>query len=233
MYNVHVFSTIDTESLDLDENGIVTWPAIYMTKYDMFNVYGWFFTRFNRQGKSENLEKNVSSQTYKPWIVTDWQCNNVWLYAWTAQENLRNTLTWGGAHPARVPRLKLEKIWSFGVKSWFFTRNTPTIFAPPSAIGKNMIFWRKIVIFHTKYPKNVRASLSSAPNLTWNPGSGPAGNYSSISKEFIMVENIFLVMRAQYYTVLHLSKNNCPLFLKLEKKKSGTRYCKCLKIYLT
>ena len=30
--------------------------------------------------------------------------------------------------------------------------------APPT-IGKNMIFWRKIVIFHTKYPKNVRASL--------------------------------------------------------------------------
>jgi hypothetical protein len=28
-------------------------------------------------------------------------------------------------------------------------------------IGKNMIFWRKIVIFHTKYPKNVRTSLRS------------------------------------------------------------------------
>ena len=39
----------------------------------------------------------------------------------------------GGAHPAR---------------------------APPK-IGKNMIFWRKIVIFHTKYPKNFRASLRS------------------------------------------------------------------------
>jgi hypothetical protein len=26
-------------------------------------------------------------------------------------------------------------------------------------LEKNMIFWRKIVIFHTKYPKNVRASL--------------------------------------------------------------------------
>jgi hypothetical protein len=26
-------------------------------------------------------------------------------------------------------------------------------------IGKNMIFWRKIVIFHTKYLKNFRASL--------------------------------------------------------------------------
>jgi hypothetical protein len=37
----------------------------------------------------------------------------------------------GGAHPAR---------------------------APPK-IGKNMIFWRKIVIFHTKYPKYFRASL--------------------------------------------------------------------------
>jgi hypothetical protein len=34
--------------------------------------------------------------------------------------------------------------------------------APPPKIGKNMIFWRKIVISHTKYPKNVRASLRSA-----------------------------------------------------------------------
>ena len=46
-------------------------------------------------------------------------------------------------------------------------------------IGKNMIFWRKIVIFHTKYPKNFRASLRSAqfflsaPPLTRNPGSAP------------------------------------------------------------
>jgi hypothetical protein len=29
-------------------------------------------------------------------------------------------------------------------------------------IGKNMIFWRKILIFHTKYPQNFRASLRSA-----------------------------------------------------------------------
>jgi hypothetical protein len=39
----------------------------------------------------------------------------------------------GGAHPARAP-LKLET---------------------------NMIFWRKIVIFHTKYPKYFRASLGN------------------------------------------------------------------------
>ena len=79
----------------------------------------------------------------------------------------------------RTAPLKLEKIRFFCVKSWFFTRNTPKIFVPPSAIGKNMIFWRKIVIFHTKYPKNVRTSLHSAQfflsatPLTWNPGSAP------------------------------------------------------------
>jgi hypothetical protein len=33
--------------------------------------------------------------------------------------------------------------------------------APPK-IEKNMIFWRKIVIFHKKYPKYFRASLRSA-----------------------------------------------------------------------
>ena len=32
--------------------------------------------------------------------------------------------------------------------------------APPK-IGKNKIFLRKIVIFHTKYPNNFRASLRS------------------------------------------------------------------------
>ena len=53
----------------------------------------------------------------------------------------------GGAHPARP--------------------------LPPPKIGKNMIFWRKIVIFHTKYPKNFRASLRSAPPQTSNTGSAP------------------------------------------------------------
>ena len=33
--------------------------------------------------------------------------------------------------------------------------------APPK-IGKDLIFWRKIVICHTKYPTNFRASLRSA-----------------------------------------------------------------------
>ena len=68
----------------------------------------------------------------------------------------------GGGRTRRAP-LKIGKnMIFFGVKSWFFTRNTPKIFAPPSAIEKNMIFWRKIMIFHTKYPKHFLASLRSA-----------------------------------------------------------------------
>ena len=70
----------------------------------------------------------------------------------------------GGGRTRRAPPppLKLEKYDFFVVKSWFFTRNTSKIFAPPSAIGKKKFFWRKIVIFHTKYPKNFRTSLRSA-----------------------------------------------------------------------
>ena len=50
--------------------------------------------------------------------------------------------------------------------------------ARPPKIVKNMICWRKILIFHTKYPKNFRLSLRSAQffqvrSLTWNPGSAP------------------------------------------------------------
>jgi hypothetical protein len=50
------------------------------------------------------------------------------------ENNMQGRIQEGGAHPARVP----------------------------PKIGKNMIFWLKIVIFHTKYSKNVRASLRSA-----------------------------------------------------------------------
>jgi hypothetical protein len=46
---------------------------------------------------------------------------------------MQGQIQWG-VHPARDPSLKLEK---------------------------NMIFWHKIVIFHTKYPKHYRASLHS------------------------------------------------------------------------
>ena len=62
-----------------------------------------------------------------------------------------------------------------GINSgWFLGGGTPP---PPPKIGKNMICWRKIVIFHTKYPCSRLPSLGpiflSAPPLTWNPGSAP------------------------------------------------------------
>ena len=41
--------------------------------------------------------------------------------------------------------------------------------APPK-IGKDMIFLRKMVIFHTKYPNK---KFKVRPPLTWNPGSAP------------------------------------------------------------
>ena len=47
-----------------------------------------------------------------------------------------------------------------GFQGWIQGGGHP-VHAPPK-IGKNMIFWRKIVIFHTKYPKKVRTSLRSA-----------------------------------------------------------------------
>ena len=38
-----------------------------------------------------------------------------------------------GRHPVCPPSKIGKKYDFFGVKSWFFTRNTPNIFAPPSA----------------------------------------------------------------------------------------------------
>ena len=77
-----------------------------------------------------------------------------------------------GAHPP--PPLKLEKIRFFGVKSWFFTRNTPTIFAPPSA----------------------RCNFSKcAPPLTWNPGSAPVSdNKWSFWEESIMCSFVIVYL---------------------------------------
>ena len=59
----------------------------------------------------------------------------------------KKVCVWGGEaiHPAPTP---------------LYPGGAPD--ARPPKIGINMIFWRKIVIFHTKYPKYFRASLRSA-----------------------------------------------------------------------
>jgi hypothetical protein len=48
--------------------------------------------------------------------------------------------------------------YPFGIFKLFLQKETPKI-------GKNMIFWRKIVIFHTKYLKHFRASLGNRKNI--------------------------------------------------------------------
>jgi hypothetical protein len=75
-------------------------------------------------------------------------------------------LAWNRDFSHEIPKIfsrlppQLETIWFFGVKSWFFTRNTPNIFAPPSA----------------------RRNFFKCAPLTWNPGSAPVicGNLNTI-----------------------------------------------------
>ena len=65
-----------------------------------------------------------------------------------------------GRIQAHTP-LKLEKIRFFGIKSWFFTRNTPTNFTPPS----------------------VRRNFFKCVPPKWNPGSAP-GTQKLFSRSF-------------------------------------------------
>jgi hypothetical protein len=84
-------------------------------------------------------------------------------------------------------KLKLEKYDFFGVKSWFSTRNTPKIFAPPSA----------------------RRNFFKCAPLTWNPGSAPdlvvKENIVFLDlSEFTLISNI----RRHYTTRSVLQKKN-------------------------
>ena len=66
----------------------------------------------------------------------------------------------GGAPGARPPKIGKNMI-SWHTIVIFHTKYPKNSAHSPSKIGKNMIFCRKIVIFHTKYPKYFRASLRS------------------------------------------------------------------------
>jgi hypothetical protein len=91
----------------------------------------------------------------------------------------------GGAHPAHAP-LKLEKIWFFGVKSWFFTRNTPTIFAFPST----------------------RRNFFKCTPLTWNPGSAPDKVLTDGSVVFKSLYSLKVVIRALLCSCVFASVNS-------------------------
>ena len=69
-------------------------------------------------------------------------------------------------HPRFADCVLCSQIWLAGAEPEGGAPGAPP---PPPKIGKNMIFWRKIVIFHTKYPKNFRASLRSASNFLSAP----------------------------------------------------------------
>ena len=68
------------------------------------------------------------------------------------------------------PRLLTPPNHKSWIRPWYIVLSIDTIVGadpgrpPPLKLGKNMIFWRKIVIFHTKYPKNVRGSLRNWKN---------------------------------------------------------------------
>ena len=71
-----------------------------------------------------------------------------------------------GRTPPPPPPLKLEKLWFFGVKSWFFTRITPKMFAPPSA--------RRNFFKCAPPPPNLKSSIH--PWLGWTINTGYWGN---------------------------------------------------------
>jgi hypothetical protein len=65
----------------------------------------------------------------------------------------------GGAKFFGVFRVKNH---DFMPKNHIFSNFRGARAPPPPKIGENKKIWRKIVIFHTKYPKKFRASLRSA-----------------------------------------------------------------------
>ena len=103
-----------------------------------------------------------------------------------------------GGRTRRAAPLKLET----GVKSWFFILffkksyffqlrreawkfwrerfwGAQKFSRLPPQLERMWFFWRKIVIFHTKYPKifepiSARRNFVKCAPLTWNPGSAPA-----------------------------------------------------------
>ena len=82
------------------------------------------------------------------------------LLAWKVEYvGLQGRIQGGGGAP---PPLKLEKIWFFWRKIVIFHTKYPKNVRASFRNWKNNIFWRRIVIFHTKYHKHFRASLRSA-----------------------------------------------------------------------
>ena len=138
------------------------------------------------------FQLNSKLLSIKLWDRYSWVRSLVW-----SQQALYNLQ--GGSRGGGLK--KLEKIWFFGVKSWFSTRNTPKIFAPPSA---RRIFFK------------------CAPLLTLNPGSAPDLSLSFSTKHMVLRSDRMVVgFQAIGICSLHLInvciKNNADSNSSLQK----------------
>ena len=89
------------------------------------------------------------------WII---RCSVLWIAVWNCPHTYQGRIQWG-AHPARAP-LKLGKIWFFGVKSWFFTRNTvPQNFARLPPLGA----------FFLSVPPNLKSWIRPCIPICYKP----------------------------------------------------------------
>jgi hypothetical protein len=90
----------------------------------------------------------------------------------------------------------------------------------PPKIEKNMIFWRKIVIFHTKYPKNTRVISNTGKFFCFN------NNVSNLYNNSV-VEQINGM--AYIFTLLLFRKPNKTT---INKNKTTNKYFRSGIIYV-
>ena len=81
-------------------------------------------------------------------------------------------------------------------------------------IGKNMIFWRRIVIFYTKYPKNFPASLRSAKSWI-RPCS---------------VRSVMNILRRRTHSFMYSNVNNLKILHVANLTNYGNNYYQNVKI---
>ena len=86
--------------------------------------------------------------------------------------------------------------------------------ARPPKIGKNMIFWRRIVIFYTKYPNNFPASLRSAKSWI-RPSS---------------VRSVMNILRRRTHSFMYSNVNNLKILHVANLTNYGNNYYQNVKI---
>jgi hypothetical protein len=127
------------------------------------------------------IDRFIVYKCYNKTCANSWTAPTHWiLLSILHLVNVRTGADPGGAHPAR---------------------------APPK-IGKNKIFWRKIVFFHTKYPKNVHASLCSAQFFKVRPPP----NLKSWIRPWRQLCNLFHI---KFMTMKHASIKFCKFLTQL------------------